>query len=345
MKRTIDGRLAYADLLRVLATIAAVILSTSVYWLDRSAGGSAAVLRTYSVLTRWCAPLFVMLSGAFLLDPKKSVRLRDIFLRYILRVALAVLVWGTVYALLGCRSFTWPNIRAALIGVIRGSTKYHLPFLCIFIGLYLVTPILRAFVRGASRRDLHWFLLLAFLFCSLLPALEVFTPRWAELPVLWAGMLDLHLVLGYVGFYVAGFYLKNYTLGRLAELIIYILGVLAVIAALWGLHAWPSAAILTDYHAPHIVLISVAVFTLFRYVLGISDERSRRQRLGGVARISFGIYLIHVFFLMLLDYFGITTLSFNPIASVPVLSAAVFLCSFVLAWLISRIPLLGRFLT
>lgn len=345
MKRTIDGRLAYADLIRALAAIAAVVLSTSIYWLDRASGSSYTVLYTYDVLTRWCAPVFVMLSGAFLLDPKKSVRLRDIFLRYILRIVVAVLVWGTVYALLGCKSFTWPHIKAALVGVLWGNTKYHLPFLCIFIGLYLVTPILRAFVRGASRGDLHWFLLLAFLFASLLPALELFFPARTALIAVWADLLDIHLILGFVGYYVAGYYLKNYTLGRLPEFIIYLLGVLGVLAALWGIHTGTGASLLTDYHAPHIALISVAVFTLFRYVLGISEERSRRQRLSGVARVSFGVYLIHVFFLMLLDFFGITTLSFNPIAAVPVLSAGVFLCSFIVAWLISKLPLLGRILT
>ena len=346
MARTIDGRLAYADLLRVLATIAVVVLSTSIYWLDRSSGSNAyTVLYFYDVLTRWCVPLFVMLSGAFLLDPKKGVKLRDIFLRYILRIVVAILFWGTVYALLGCKNFTWPNIKSALLGIFWGDIKYHLTFLCIFIGLYLVTPVLRAFVRGASRRDLHWFFLLVFLFCSLLPTLEVLFPGKVALFSVWADMLDIHLILGYVGFYVAGYYLKNYTLGRLAEFIIYILGILAVVATVWGIHTGIGSSVLTDYHAPHMILITVAIFTLFRYVLGVSDERSRRQRLGGVARISFGIYLIHVFFLMLLDYFDITTLSFNPIIAVPVLSAAVFLCSFVIAWLISKIPLLGRLLT
>lgn len=345
MKRTISGRLAYADLLRGVATVAVVLYSTALYWMGRASGGAYTALYTWQVLTRWSVPLFVMLSGAFLLDPKKSVRLRDIFLRYILRVVVAVLVWGTVYALLACRAFTWPAVRSALIGVLWGETKYHLPFLCIFIGLYLVTPILRAFVRGASRGDLHWFLLLAFLLGSLLPALETFFPAQAALPAAWAGLLDIHLVLGYVGFYVAGYYLKNYTLGRVAEFTIYLFGVLAVLAALWGLHRWPSASILTDDCAPHVVLLAVAVFTLFRYVLGISDERSRRQRLGGVARASFGVYLIHVLFLMLPDRFGVTTLSFlTPAVAVPVLGAGVFLCAFAVAWLISKIPLLGRFL-
>ena len=51
------------------------------------------------------------------------------------------------------------------------------------------------------------------------------------------------------------------------------------------------------------------------------------QRFSGVAKVSFGIYLVHVFFLMLLRNFGITALSFPPVLSVPVLTAAVFLAS------------------
>lgn len=91
--------------------------------------------------------------------------------------------------------------------------------------------------------------------------------------------------------------------------------------------------------------MSAAVFVFFRYVLGVSDERSRRQRVSGVAKISFGIYLVHVFFLMLLKNFGITALSFAPVLSVPVLSAAVFLVSFAAAWLLSKVPLAGKYLT
>jgi hypothetical protein len=48
---------------------------------------------------------------------------------------------------------------------------------------------------------------------------------------------------------------------------------------------------------------------------------------------------------MLLRHFGITTLSFAPVVSVPALAALVFLCSFAVAWLLSKIPFLGRYLT
>ncbi len=356
MTRTVDGRLAYADLLRVLAVLAVIVLHLSGGSLGQAAvGGSRwTALLTYDALAHWCVPMFVMLSGAFLLDPKKSVRLRDIFLKYILRVLIALVVWGVLYALLDYGHtgghFTWSGIKSALRHVLWTDTHYHLWFLYMMIGLYLVTPILRAFVRGASRGDLHWFFLLSFVFYSLLPTLQALFPDQMALPTVWANAIHIDLVLGYVGYYVAGYYLKNYTLGRIAEFSIYILGILGAVATVWASAALSRyrgsfCDILFEYRSPNIAFMAVAIFVLFRYVLGVSDERSRRQRLGGVARISFGIFLVHDVFILLLRHFGVTALSFNPILSVPVLSAAVFLCSFAVSWLLSKIPLLGRYLT
>ena len=346
MARTTEGRLAYANLLRTLATLAAVLYFVAANWSHHAAAHSFEwrTLFTYQALTIWCIPLFAMLSGAFLLDPKKSVRLRDIFLRYILRVVIVLVVWGVIYALLDCKEFSWKQIKQALINVLWADSEYHLWFLFIMIGLYLLTPVLRAFVRGASRGDLHWFFLLTFVFASLVPnSYQLFSDKLALLTV-WANKLDIHLVLGYVGYYVAGYYLKNYTLNRAVEFIIYILGILGVVGAVWGIQKGYALSVLLSEFSPHVVFMTVAVFVLFRYVLGVSDERSRRQRLGGVSNVTLGIYLIHPLFLMLLNRLDITTLSFTPILSVPVLTGAIFFCSFLIAWLLSKIPLIGRWL-
>ena len=48
---------------------------------------------------------------------------------------------------------------------------------------------------------------------------------------------------------------------------------------------------------------------------------------------------------MLLRNFGITALSFPPVLSVPVLTAAVFLASLAVAWLLSKVPFVGKYLT
>ena len=356
MAQKIDGRLAYADLLRAFATLAVVILHLAGSQMGAVAVSSSAwgVFNLYDGLVRWCVPVFVMLSGMFLLDPKRGLPLSKLLFHNALRILVCLVLWGGVYAaaeyLLDGGRLTWAGVGNALLGALRGNTHYHLWFLYMILGLYLVTPILRAFVRGASRGDFHWFFLLAFLFASLLPTAFRLWPNATHIVKIWYDRLAIQTVLGYVGFYVAGYYLKEYTLGRLAEAVIYVLGVLGAVATVWGtrvlsLRSGGLDDTLYGYFSPNVVCFAVAVVVLFRYVLGVSDERSRRQRLGGVARIAFGVYLVHDLFLMLLRHFGVTTLSFAPVASVPVLAAGVFLCSLAVAWLISKIPFVGRWLT
>lgn len=353
MGRIANGRLAYADLLRGIATIAVILLHLSGGWMGTVgvSTSSWAALNTYDGLVRWCVPVFVMLSGMFLLDPKKSEKWSGLALRT-LRIFVALVVWGGVYALADHvatgGALTWAGVRSALWSALLGNTHYHLWFLYMIIGLYLITPILRAFVRGASQADFHWFFILTFAVAFLLPLLLKFRP--SQTLSLWLGRLDIHLVLGYVGYFVAGYYLKTYTLGRIAEAVIYVLGVLGAFLTVWGTSVLSHSAgalndVLYGYMTPNVAAMSVAVFVLFRYVLGLSDERDRRRRMSEVARVSFGIYLVHDLFIMLLRYLDISTLSFAPALSVPLLGAVVFLLSFAAAWLLSKIPFLGPYLT
>lgn len=353
MAKTTEGRLAYADLLRVLSLAAAVALHVCGIWYPSAPVGSGAwaVYNVYSGLLRWCAPVFVMLSGAFLLDPRKGLTLPSLFFRHILRVFTALVVWGAVYAVFDYGwvdgRLSWNSVRAALKTALLGDTHFHFWFLYVVLGLYLVTPILRAFVRGASRGDFHFFFVVAFLFASLLPLLLKLRPN--AVVSTYLDRLDLHLVLGFVGFYAAGYYLKAYGLGRIAEAVIYLLGVAGAVATVWGSSALSlrggSSTLLTDFMAPNVAAMAVAVFVLFRYLLGVSDERDRRRSLSGAARITFGVYLAHVLFLMLYERLGVAHIPLPPVAAVPLVTAAVFLPSLAVSWVLNKIPFVGHYLT
>ena len=174
MSQTIGGRLAYADLLRCTAMLAVIVVHITGGALEASPVGTPdfMVLNVYDGLTHWCVPVFVMLSGMFLLDPKHSLPPSKLFFGHMLRIAAALAVWGTAYALVErvqVHGLSWESVRAALYQVLLGKTCFHLWFLYMLLGLYLVTPVLRAFVRGAGRGDFHWFFLLVFVFTSCPP--------------------------------------------------------------------------------------------------------------------------------------------------------------------------------
>ena len=144
-----EQRLAWADLLRVLATFAVVVLHTSTTWLGGVAEGAPVqqILLVWDGLVRWCVPIFVMLSGAFSLDPNKALSPKSLFLGRLPRILVSLAAWGLFYNLIlfgrTDGRFTWEGIQTALLLLSRGQTQYHLWFLFMILGLYLVTPVLR----------------------------------------------------------------------------------------------------------------------------------------------------------------------------------------------------------
>lgn len=352
------GRLAYADLLRTASMLAVIVLHVAAGWLGAVPVGSADwhVLNVFDALTRWAVPVFVMLSGMFLLDPKKGVSWGDIFFRYLPRMAAALVFWGLAYQvlhfLLDGGTLTLASLGALLDSFLRGGLEDHLWYIPMAMGLYLVTPLLRAFVRGATRSDFHWFFLLTALFAFFLPTLLRLRP--SDMLSFWVEQLRVQMVLGYVGYFVAGYYLKTYTLGWIAKTVAYLLGLGGAGLTIWGTYLLTQSAgafdgVFYSYYSPGVAAMAVAVFVLFRCVLGGSDERARRQRVGRAAELSFGVYLVHLVFLTLIRRFladqGFPAPPFTPVLAVPAVALAVFLPSFLAAWLLHKIPVVGRWLS
>ena len=90
------------DLARVLAILAVVVVhETSGEVGGRDAGDPAtAAWWTANLLdsaSRWCVPVFLMVSGALLLDPRRTDRPRDFYRRRLSRIGVPLVVWTAVY--------------------------------------------------------------------------------------------------------------------------------------------------------------------------------------------------------------------------------------------------------
>ena len=64
-----------------------------------------------------------------------------------------------------------------------------------------------------------------------------------------------------------------------------------------------------------------------------------------LSRYSFGIYLSHVLFIMVLSRLGLHTLRFTPLLSTPLLSLLVFFCAAVTARALRKLPGVGAYIT
>lgn len=303
-------RIAGYDALRAVSAYLVVLLHLSVGCLQQkglseAAWGAANVLSAFS---RVSVPLFVMLSGAFLLDPERVFSLSYHFKKRIPRLAYLFFGWSLFYA--GCSAvFAWVknnqafDMRSFLRELVEGH--YHMWYLYMLAGLYLIAPILRVLCEHGSKALLQYLIALSLLITSVTKLNEQLF-HWEILSSV-LGKVSLFAVFGYVGYFVAGYYFKTYPPGKRARKLWYLAGALALIAAAWGTRALSVPAegglnaALYSYYAPTVFIMSFAVF-----IFGAQEGRVKHNgRLGKAARKMaphlLTVYLVHPF---LIEAFG-----------------------------------------
>ncbi len=335
-------RISFADGLRICAAFMVILLHVSAqYWSSTPVTSSAwKVYNLFDSLARPAVPIFVMLSGMLLLDPQRDITLRDVFTKYCKRIVLVWIFWSLFYATWS--DVLWNALRHLEIDwayVTRAfwAGHYHLWYCKMLLGLYLILPFLREFVKKKGLTE--YFLLLTLCLTVILP----------NLPWEWAQLLRqntyFYFTAGFVGYFLLGYYLRQTRLPRGMRYGIYALGIgsllWTVVANLRRSLAADAAYGYFDPWMPNIVLMTVAVFVFFQYAMNPLLERYSRF-LESVSPYMFGVYLVHPFVMTILENMGFSILAYPAYLSVPCFTVLVFLLSCCCSWLLRKIPFLGK---
>ncbi|MDF2686618.1 MAG: hypothetical protein K0S55_1800 [Clostridia bacterium] len=309
------------------------------------------VFNIYDSLVRFCVPVFVMLSGMFFLEPGKQISLKNIYFKYILRIVTAFIFWSAFYVIFDNFILHKNEINSKTIDNMFSQFyegQYHLWFLFMIVGLYIITPLLKKLTENSDKKMLEYFILLSFVFAVLIPTLSNFP--WFDGIRNYINKFYINLILGYSGYFIMGYYLKTYDISKLKQIIIYISGIIGVIStfALTNLISQSQGRayeVLYGFLTPNVMLASVAVFVFFKEIISkIKFKDITIRVITFISSCSFGMYLVHVAFNMIFSKIKFTTLSFNPLISVPLISIAVFICSFLISFIISKIPFLNKYI-
>ena len=344
------ARVGYPDLIRIVAILMVVMIHTIAPLFNTLDLHSTdfVICTVLDCLTHAGVPLFVMVSGIFLLDEKREVTIRRAVRHYALPLAGLYLFWSLAYAIVNKvampLAFEGATLSAAMIrefiqAVIEGA--YHMWYIPMMIGLYLITPLLRRFVRADCLPLVRWFLLLSVIFQGALPLVLSLLKEFAgwDFAAFYANF-HLEFLLGYPAYYVAGWYLANHAPRRRA--VVYaagVAGLLLMIGLTVGVSYHSGEAIAAHFEALSLgcAAYAVAVFCLFAW----EGEGIRSTALlTGLSRLTFGVYMIHVevqsLFKLFLPYTG------GTVGYVLLQWAVVTVVSFAAAFVLSRIPLLRR---
>lgn len=323
------------DVMRVSACLAVILLhlaATIVVQPDLAGTLGWHISNLLDSATRWCVPVFVMLSGALLLDAKRYTNEREFWTRRVSRLLPALLAWSAIY--FAWRAFFWKEpLSWGVIShdLIAGRPFIHLYFLFLIAGLYLVTPFLAKAIENLSPsqlgRGIVTIALLAMganLFDFL--ASSAFT-----------------MFVPYLAYYLAGWYLarvlpaRPYPYGLIAAAAAACVAALTVLTvSIYGFTNRWSFYFYEDF-SPFVMVMAVTVFLFIQQGQIHPAVATVAQRL---APWTLGVYVAHPIVVELLRYayYKSAPLLLLPPYYVPVTLTMTCLLTFGLVALLQNIP-------
>lgn len=278
--------------------------------------------------------LFFMISGALLLPINLSIS--RFILNRIMKIGIPLFFWTIIYLTLKIYfSQSELNIWQSLISIpFSPQGNGVLWFLYTILGLYFIAPILSSWLKEAKRKDIEIVLLL-WIISLCYPLIE----KFLLINENTSGIL--YYLSGYGGYFLLGYYLKNYSSTLLLpfSLLIGICGVFLI------LYMEFSAIDYDFYRTFWYLSIFMAAWTVvyWYFFKNISNlfNFSSKDFLTYTSKLTFGVYLIHI--LIMRDWLWKT--SFIQNISIYyfqtfIIAIASFICSLASVYIISKIPYL-----
>lgn len=294
----IKERKLSADLIRVIAASAIVIvhIASMVYYdLDRIGYRWWLISNTLSWGLRWATPLFVMISGYFLLNSDLTNHSRLFFRRRFSKLVIPYFFWSLFYYFLNHEGDYGLNSPVEFLDKLwRSSTYYHLYFVNVILGLYLVTPLIK---RHILNKNLN-FITPLLLSCSTLYliASTYFGFPQANNIFTW--------FMSYVGFYVAGYWIGKMRRPQHPHAYLFLgtvllsIGVLVTRKTFFLFENQEMATILVKHFSPIIILTTLG---FFYFAINLKNSSlGPLSKLARLSTLSLGVYFIHPFWISLL---------------------------------------------
>lgn len=297
----------------------------------------------------WTVPVFVMLSGALILEPRQyAAGTAAFYRRRLIRLAPALVFWSVFYFVIVRTVISQvPISREAVVSFFLDGRPYtHLYFLWLIVGLYAVAPVLAGFLGQGSDRRALWF-------AGIVMAATVVTASSSSLLGALGTARPLTLMaltqwIPYVGFFVAGWALRDVVLRgwRLGAVIAGTAIALAVTILQYGLRPqWSvlDAVAPVSYFGPIVAAVAVGVFVSATGVLAAWVPRGGwAAGLRELSDASFGVFLVHFVVMILLrevPLFAHTAASFGWSVLLWITTVTV---SFAIVIVMRRIPWVAR---
>ncbi len=351
LKNKLDDTRNYSlDIIRVLAIASVILTHTSSTSVIAGEIGSSMFFwgNIFDTLSRIGVPLFIMLSGALLLNEDKSFSVKNHFRHRTLDVVIALVFWSFIHSaiynlVLPIINGNGVNIKNFVFYFINGH--YHLWFLYMIIGIYLALPLLRKFVNKENKNLVLYYIIISLLANFFMPIFKALSLKFeiAESAIFLIEKFELGFFNSFLTYYLAGWYITNVKISKKAKMCIYIASIMSVIITFGYCLFTKDYENAYENNSIFIFLFSVGVFTAISN--GFKSIGSKTKTiLQFLSKMSFGIYIVHVFVLdVIKQLFIITGISeiYTPIYIILVFIATCVLSTLV-TLILSKMPFIKK---
>lgn len=284
-KKPIQQKNLQIEYIRAIATIGVVSIHTIYSGILYSGDNTVPQVVLFFTMVKnmlyWAVPCFGMISGILLINPKKELNIKKIYGKYLVRIILVLLLFGTVFSwievIFNENTISIKQVPKAVLLVLKHNTWEHLWYLYAILTVYILLPLWRYLAKKCNNTVLVSIIVVLYIISFLLNSREI----------------ALHLF-----FWMGELYRRQcIKLSKKQSLVVFFISSLLIMVTVY-IHEVIKIDLnrLLGYTSCFVVFQAYAIFSLL-YSRNYDENRNESNKLLlRLSDYSFGIYLVHMFF-------------------------------------------------
>lgn len=361
-----EERVVFIDYIRVIACFLVMMVHvTENFYVPDTSGVGENMVRIMNDSSRFwiafwnggvartCVPLFMIVSAFLLVPMKQGVTMTGFYKKRFMRILPPMFIFMVLYSVFTplWGTFSWEQSWEYLRRIPLNFPEYAGPlwFMYPLISLYLFIPIISPWLEKATAKDERIFLAI-FAFSTLMPFIHKLTPySYIFGECWWNGFHMLWYFSGYIGYMVMAHYIRFHITWSVKKRLLVgsLCFVLGSVYTVWSHMSMtsvdtPLSLPLIEYAwefcTPNVLLASFGAFTLFTCI-----RQTKTPRLvADISKLSFGMYLMHMFFVVPITQYFIQGNPAEPLIpvwiAIPTATFLSYVCCYAASKVLSYLP-------
>lgn len=318
-------RYQYLDVIKLLATFCVIAIHTIPSFMHTDSIGLNIFYDTLMSMLHSAVVLFMMVTGGLMLTNDREYTFFDIYKGHIKKTLVCLLSFGTVFSMMEIFIDEGKiDVFNAFLNVLMGKSWDHLWYLYMLLGFYILVPVIKPFLKTATKNQVLFFMGLLFVFNCIIP---IYTEVTGIKTGFYLPVTKPTFVYFILGFYMMKFYESD---GKIRYNIFALIFAAAIMLVFvmdkqYNHNATAEILLSSNLTSPVIAVISYNIFAIFKKK---ESKITLPELLKPLIPITFGIYLIHPVFIHI---FNMIVKVDSLILSLPPVCAVLVIMIFILS--------------